>query len=493
MKSVSRIAKNTIVIFISRFIEAGAGFFIMMILCRYLKPALYGDFAFITAIILAFQPIINLELNTILIRDISKYPEKESLLLGSGLLLKFFLFTGFVLGLIIISYSLHFSTGLKTALYIAGAAEILQQLFWIVSSVFIAHEKMEYETFTTLLYRFITVGGICVLALIGMNREVTYLDLALVFCVLLTGHLARLLYGTFIVKKQFHIERLRSGMNMVKQLVRQSWLMGIATFFTGLSLRLDVYIIKAFKGSVEVSMFHLPHMIVLQLQIFSVALVLALFPTFSRLGGEGEPEARFREIREKSMRSLTFIGLIFSLTLILFSDVIIRIMGGSDFINSSPSLRVLAWCVPILFLNYLAANLLISLKWQNLLIVGAGVSLVLNLILDLIWVPRFGALGAAWGTVFAYSCQLLIALFFLSRREGGRLGVVPIVLVPFSIAIFAVLGGAMIHSWDFFSILMRAGLIIVTSGVLFFIQPRDLRQLLVGKIIGKFIPPAAAQ
>ena len=391
---LDRAARNAAVIMIARLIEIGSGFLIMMILCRYLKPALFGDYAFITAVILAFQPLVNLEMNTILIREISKDRSKQNELIGGAILLKAVLMSLFVIAAIGLDRTMTLTPLLRTAYYLAVSSELLQQIGWIFSAPYMAKERMEFEMLSVLVFRMVHLGGIALLPLLALTSENLEAGFVAVFLITLLAHFVKLMVTWRISSRFFQMGHLSYLWRNAGELFDQMWIMGLATFCTGLSLRVDVYFLKAFRTSSDVSMFHVPHMIVLQMQILAVAVVTAAYPSLSRFGADPTLHEKFRLTRDGTFRFLSTAGLALGAVVAGFSPIMIRIIAGKSFDESVDVLRILAICIPVLFLNYLGANLLTALKHQHLLIYGAAASLVSNTVLDYVWVPRFGAIGA---------------------------------------------------------------------------------------------------
>jgi O-antigen/teichoic acid export membrane protein len=50
-----------------------------------------------------------------------------------------------------------------------------------------------------------------------------------------------------------------------------------------------------------------------------------------------------------------------------------------------------------------------------------GISLILNIILNVIWIPHWGIVGAAWATTVSYSALFIISLFVYSRISGSAM------------------------------------------------------------------------
>ena len=50
-----------------------------------------------------------------------------------------------------------------------------------------------------------------------------------------------------------------------------------------------------------------------------------------------------------------------------------------------------------------------------------GASVILNITLNIFWIPKFGILGAAWATSISYAVALLITLIIYRKISGNRI------------------------------------------------------------------------
>lgn len=441
LSMVGRVAKNSVVILLGKIIDITSSLIVLMILARILKPSLYGDYAFINAVVLAFQPLINLEINTILIREMAADRHREWALLGGGLLLKMILLAAFIVSAVILESIIQFNPMLRMAFYLAVAAEIFQQIVWVYSAVFMARERMEFEPLLSLVCKIVTVGGIGLLALFMSSESMETIGFVLVFAILAFSQLIRAVLGIFIAANFLKKFKIQWSFSVAKELFRQSWVMGLATFLTGLTLRIDIYFLKYFKSSEEIAIFNIPHMFTLQIQILAISLVTALFPVFSRLrAAKTNDTETFEIVQDASIRIMALLGLSITIVSGFFPNVIIRVLGGSAYQDSIPVLVILSWCIPILFLNYLGANLLTAMKRQNLLIYGAAASLISNAILDWLWIPVYGISGASYSTVISYLLQLSIIFYFLYRYSPDMPGLLQAIMLPTLFCLAALFG-----------------------------------------------------
>ena len=138
----------------------GSSFLLVIILSRYLQPFYFGEFTFINAIILGFQPLINFELNTILIREISRDSSSKDVFVSSALILKIILIFFFICSLFVLIKSIDFPFYLKTALLIVAFGEVCQQVSWVFISIFQSFERMEFETVVSFIFRCFSIAGV---------------------------------------------------------------------------------------------------------------------------------------------------------------------------------------------------------------------------------------------------------------------------------------------------------------------------------------------
>lgn len=87
-----------------------------------------------------------------------------------------------------------------------------------------------------------------------------------------------------------------------------------------------------------------------------------------------------------------------------------------DFSASVPALRVLSLGLPFFFVSSLVMWTLITLKKQIILMAVYGASMVVNIILNMWFVPEHGYMAAAWITVGSEGLVLLLSGIALMRE-----------------------------------------------------------------------------
>ena len=185
--------------------------------------------------------------------------------------------------------------------------------------------------------------------------------------------------------------------------VRGQVLRRAAFFFASMILlqlhaRIDQLLLAALAGSTELGLYAGAFKFVEQLALLPAMLTGVLLPALSR---------RNRADTAHNLHAVYFAAFVASLALAaalaLGARPLVALTLGPEFVTASPVLAVLAWGVPALFLANVS-GLFYSLEgMEHWAFVRNLAGLALGLVLGLILIPRFGALGAAWSMVASYS------------------------------------------------------------------------------------------
>jgi len=130
-----------------------------------------------------------------------------------------------------------------------------------------------------------------------------------------------------------------------------------------------------------------------------------------------EDRLKFKASYTRALWIFASVGGAIAVTLWGFSQEIIHLIYGDKFKPSGAVLEVLAVAIFLFFINFLLSNILITsgreaVNTWNLL--GAT---ILNIVLNVVWIPEYGMMGAAWATVL---CEvILIAALSLEVRKAA--------------------------------------------------------------------------
>jgi len=89
--SIARVlARNSLFIFVGEIISRLAGFFVNLILIRYLGSGEFGKYSLVYAFLSFFQIFTNIGIDSVIVRELSRNPQRGARLIGSAVSLRFF-------------------------------------------------------------------------------------------------------------------------------------------------------------------------------------------------------------------------------------------------------------------------------------------------------------------------------------------------------------------------------------------------------------------
>lgn len=216
-----------------------------------------------------------------------------------------------------------------------------------------------------------------------------------------------------------------------RHLVREAFPLALSTVAISLYQRIDQVMLHNMSGDKVLG----PYVVAVQItEFFSllpVALMSSLFPTLSR--SASDPQRFDRYLRE-SYRFLLVVVFAACAVVTPVAAPFVKLFYGKEFLPAAPLLIVLIWSeVPIFFIVVII-NAMIASRIQRFMPLSAFAGAACNILLNLVLIPRYGALGASWATVVSYCLANIVLLLFLSETRplvlpGLRVGAPPFFIV----------------------------------------------------------------
>jgi O-antigen/teichoic acid export membrane protein len=93
----------------------------------------------------------------------------------------------------------------------------------------------------------------------------------------------------------------------------------------------------------------------------------------------------------------------FAASLFVFSHDVVLIVLGSEFSTAADLLRIYSFSCIFVFVGLLSTKWMILTDKRGFVLLVTGIGCSCNIALNLILVPRYGAVGAAYATLVSYS------------------------------------------------------------------------------------------
>jgi len=384
-----KIIKNTIWQGLGKMVVVGIGLVTTSLLIRNLGESQYGLFSLIGSSFLVIDALADMGTKIIGVREISKSKDKQKTFKNLFFLRFVLIVVGLGLGLIFVFNYPTFKGYEKEAL-LALMMCFLTFLAGNLEVIFQTNEQMGKKSTIDSLF------PLLFLVLYLLNPIKT--TILMVFGLYVVARILSLLVGLKMVKNiDWKLTDFRVDIELIKKLFWASVPMGLFLFlFTVYDRAIDNIIIDRYLGINEVAWYSLAYKVYGNLVMPAYFLVTSAFPSFSREAKENGTKT-YKKIMKISIGSSLIIWPI----VWLGAPLAMKILSGNEF-NwqvSTQVLRILSLGLVFNFINHVKGFYLISRDGEKRMLVLGVVSLVFNLGANLVFVPIYGVIGAAWVTM----------------------------------------------------------------------------------------------
>jgi O-antigen/teichoic acid export membrane protein len=197
-----------------------------------------------------------------------------------------------------------------------------------------------------------------------------------------------------------------------------------------LGYRLDVFLVDGFKGAAAVGLYGAGVVIAEGLWMPSQAVSTALFPTIAA----EETEAARRSITPLAARNTLWLTAIAGAIVLVVAVPLVELLYSSRFSASANVVRILVPGIVLFSAARVVTNDIAARGRPLVNSVVAAASVVCNVALNVVLIPRYGINGAAWASTCSYALLFLAtigvyrsvtgvplrALVVPTREDGAR-------------------------------------------------------------------------
>lgn len=188
----------------------------------------------------------------------------------------------------------------------------------------------------------------------------------------------------------------------------------LANMITFLNYRLDTFIIKALsKSTMAVGQYGVSVTLAEQVWVFASAISSVMFPYITSIEND-EDKSKVTSLTFKIVMVVTFMDII----VLFFASNLIRFVYGEDYYGSIIPLKILLIGVFSLSLGKILANDIASRGKPELNALSNLIGLLVNVIFNILLIPRFGIVGAAMATSISYTLTSSIFLISFIKLTG---------------------------------------------------------------------------
>lgn len=375
---------------------------------RILLPVGIGKISFATSIVTYFSMLAQLGIPTYGIRACARIRDNSEELTSTVHEL-------FVINLImsLFSYIIFFLVVLVTP-------KLWQErfLFFVISStiffnligmewLYKALEQYTYITIRSVFFKFVAI--IAMFLLVHEQSDYILYSAISIFAASASGILNFFNVHKLIAKKRNHPYNLHRHMKPVLIFFAMSC---ATTVYTNL----DTIMLGFLQSDIEVGLYNAAVKVKTILLGFVTSLGTVLLPRVSYYL-ENNMVEEFRRIAAKAMHFVFLLAGPLCIYFIIFAEESILFLAGSAYSGAVLSMQII---MPTLILvgltNIMGIQMLVPMGKEIYVLYSEIVGACLDLILNMILIPFYGAAGAAIGTLVAETAVLLIQFYFLKTE-----------------------------------------------------------------------------
>ncbi|MGC9394475.1 MAG: oligosaccharide flippase family protein [Anaerolineae bacterium] len=441
--TTQRLAKNSVAPIVLTLFNRVVELAFAALMLRILGPANVGDYTYAINIFLWFEIITNFGLDAYLTREVARHREQADRYLfnttavrlglslaGVPLLIGFIALRQILIG----NFAAPASSQAMLALVLLYAGLLPSSISKGLTSLFYAYEKAEYPAAISTLSTLVRVTIQTAVLLAGWGI-VGLAGSAIVVNLVTLGILGGVALKLFFQTRRPHWENDRQ---LRREMTVESWPLMINHFLATLFFKIDVFLMEPILGNTILGLYSIGYKFLDALVVIPSMFTLALFPVISRQAHEDR--AGFLRFYRLGAKILLTIALPVAIIATLTAREMVLILGGPEYLPGGMiALQLMAWSMPIGWLNSITQYVLIALDQQRYLTRAFLVSLGFTLIANLIFMPLYGYQASAIIHIFA-ELALLIPFLIGVQRQLPRMGWRQILSKP--LLATSIMGGA---------------------------------------------------
>ena len=381
---------------------------------RLLGASSWGAFSYALSLSAFLTIFSDIGITGLVTREASRSVELRQKYLATAFAIKTTLLVVLIAAFLLLAPLLTGLPEVLALLPVVAALTAFDSLRDLASSIARATERLELEAFVNVF----TNAAIVSLGIVFLLASPTSLSLA--FAYALGSALGLIAYS--IVLRDYFLALLRAfSRELVKPILVSAWPFGLLGLMGTVMINTDVIMVSFFRSIEEVGFYSAAQKPAQLLYILPGLLAVPLFPAMSRLAKEGA--AQLRGIFEKAMHAMLAAALPLSIGGVLYAPAIINLLYGQEYAAGTETFRILSLTFVSVFPAVLVGNAIFAFDRQKSFLAYTFLGIFGNAFFNLLFIPAFGIVGAAWSTVLV---NIIISIYAWRKLKG----IMPFAILP---------------------------------------------------------------
>lgn len=296
------------------------------------------------------------------------------------------------------------------AIAVASCALFLFGISGAFEMAWLGHERLDISS---------SVSVINQLAFVGIGAAVLILHRGVIALVI-----ASIVALAIATVSSWRMARRMLGLTFARPTVRGGWSLVCACAPIGavqisllISYKVDTVLLSIFRSNETVGVYAVAYNLIFSLMLISHSVNLALFPALSRVSDD---RAALNNLAMRAVKCLSLLCVPVAFGGWLLAPTLIRFLYTDAYRQSATVLQIVIWVLPFMFLTEFYGYYLTAIHRERSAGRAALIMAGINVIFNLICIPRFGVWAAAIITVATE--LVFLAQYLWALRDRGAVG-----------------------------------------------------------------------
>lgn len=357
---------------------------VSIVSARFLGPNRYGLIGYANAYMSFFMAFCTLGINSVIIKDFVDHPEDQGKTIGTSIGLRILssIFCTFMIGGIVAI--LDKDEPLTIIVVVLSSISLLFHAFDTFCYWFQFQYNSKYtaiaafvSSFVTSLYKIVLLILNCDIKLFAIASSIEYVVYAAMLYIIYRKNKGP--YLSFSIEKG-------------KKILKSSYHYILSGMMVAIYGQTDKLMIKQLIDSSEVAYYTTALSICTMWTFVLQAIIDSIYPSILSLKSNKE---EFDKKNKQLYAIVFYISIFVSIMISLFGDIVIKLFYGEQYLGAIAPLKVITWYVAFSYLGVARNAWIVCENKQNYLkymYLGAA---IINILLNLIFIPLWGTTGAA--------------------------------------------------------------------------------------------------
>lgn len=395
-----RYFRNTSWILLEQILRMVAGVLVGIWVARYLGPSQFGLFSYAVAFAAIFGSLTKLGLDGIVIRELVSNPARYDVYMGTAFWLKLM---SSVSLLAVLAVSLQFtSNDTTTKIYI---------LIIAAGSIFQSCDVVDFYFQSKVLSRFVSICKLAQLLISCSLKLYFILTGASLFWFVLVSLVDQmtLSLALFLAYRQQQVRGFIRSFDpfVAKYLLKNSWPLLLSGLVVMIYMRIDQIMIKEMMGETSAGIYSAAVRISEVWYFIPMILTSSIFPSI--INAKKFDEKLYTARLQRLYTFLVWVGLAVALPMTFLGDWLITSLYGEAYKEAGAVLVIHTWAGIFVSLGVASSSWYLTEDLQSHALYRTALGAITNIGANLILIPEFGLIGAAFATIIS---QSVAALFY---------------------------------------------------------------------------------